>query len=583
MKTTTNDPAADMPKHSEEPAIDEAETRRAQMFPLLSDHELDRMAAYGEVHNFRHDVRLVSAGSPVPGMYVILAGTITIKQRDGVGQVNTVISQGRGAFLGEISTLSGRPALVDVIADAEVVALLIPHEKLRSLLVVEAELGQRLMRSLVLRRAALIAAGASGPVLLGRSDGAAMTRLQNFLRRNGYPHHVVDSLRDQPSAELQAGYGDGRSQVLVCCANGEVLVDPTEVELARCIGMLDSEPRDRVFDLAIIGAGPAGLSTAVYAASEGLSVVVMDGRSFGGQAGASARIENYFGFPTGVSGEALTGRGFAQAQKFGADMLIPARVAKLDCDGASTGEFGLQLTDGRRIRTRTVVVATGARYRRPALPRIEEFEGRGIWYWASPVEASLCRDQEVALVGGGNSAGQAAVFLSRFASRVHVLVRGPGLAASMSRYLVERLLAIGNIELHHDTELASLHGEEGGQLDGVTWRDRHSGRIHDHPIRHVFLFVGADPETDWLEDCSVRVDDKGFVLTGVQANPDRTRASSVLESSVCGVFAVGDVRAGSTKRVGAAIGEGAAVVSQVHEHLARLHHAELLVQGISEV
>lgn len=551
-----------------EPIIDEAETRRDQMFPKLDEHELARMSGYGAVHPFSAGERLVSAGAAVPGMFVILTGSVTIVQRDGRGTTIPVISQGRGGFLGEVSTLAGRPALVDAVADNAVEALMIPRERLRSLIVVEAELGQRLMRALVLRRAALITAAASGPVLLGRVDGPTMARLQNFLRRNAQPHHVVDSASDGPSAQLLAEYGLDASQVLVSCANGAMLLDPAEAELAHCIGMLDGHAREQLFDVAIVGTGPAGLSTAVYAASEGLEVVLLDGRSIGGQAGASARIENYFGFPTGVSGEALTGRGYAQAQKFGVDILIPARVSMLECERAGLQrELLLLLTDGRVIRARTVVVATGALYRRPTLPALAAFEGRGVWYWASPVEGNACKATEVVLVGGGNSAGQAAVFLSRFASRVHVLVRGAGLASSMSSYLIERLQAIANICIHPHSELTSLRGDGDGQLAGVVWRDRVSGQEHAHAIRNVFLFVGADPETDWLAGCSVALDDKGFVVTGRASATHGFRRAGALESSVPGVFAVGDVRAGSTKRIGAAIGEGAAVVSQIHEFL----------------
>lgn len=552
-----------------EPILDEAETRRDQMFPRLDEQELSRMTQHGAIHEFRIGDKLVSAGTEVPGMFVILAGSVTIAQRDGMGRTIPVVSQGRGGFLGEVSTLAGRPALVDVVAETDVEARLIPGDRLRSLIVVEAELGQRLMRALILRRAALITAAASGPVLLGRSDGAAMARLQNFLRRNAQPHHVLDGASDSLSAQLLSEYGLDASQVLVCCVNGSMLVDPTEAELAHCLGMLDGRTREKVFDVAIVGTGPAGLSTAVYAASEGLDVIMLDGRSIGGQAGASARIENYFGFPTGVSGEALTGRGYAQAQKFGVDILIPARVSMLECERAGAqGELVLLLTDGRVIRARTVVVATGALYRRPALAGLAAFEGRGVWYWASPVEGNVCKDADVVLVGGGNSAGQAAVFLSRFASRVHVLVRGAGLASSMSSYLVERLQAIANIRIHPHSELTSLRGGEDGHLEGVVWRDRASGTQQAHDIRNVFLFVGADPETDWLAGCAVALDDKGFVVTGRASATHGFRRAGALESSVPGVFAVGDVRAGSTKRIGAAIGEGAAVVSQIHAFLA---------------
>jgi thioredoxin reductase (NADPH) len=334
--------------------------------------------------------------------------------------------------------------------------------------------------------------------------------------------------------------------------------------------MLDTSERGELFDVAIVGAGPAGLATAVYAASEGLSVVVLDCRAHGGQAGASARIENYLGFPTGISGAALAGRALVQAQKFGAEIMVPAQVVALACSRvANAGEHGLTLADGRRLRSRTVVIASGARYRRPAVPRLHEFEGRGIWYWASAIEARLCAQAEVALVGGGNSAGQAAVFLAQHADRVSILVRGPGLAATMSRYLIDRIDATANIELRPHTELTALHGDTATGLERVSWRDKRAGRDENHDIRNVFLFVGAEPETEWLKGCDVAVDTGGFVRTGRACGLAACgRDLNPLETNVPGVFAVGDVRSGSVKRVGGAIGEGAAVVAQIHQTLA---------------
>jgi thioredoxin reductase (NADPH) len=334
--------------------------------------------------------------------------------------------------------------------------------------------------------------------------------------------------------------------------------------------MLDISAHDETFDVIVVGAGPAGLATAVYAASEGLRVVVLDCRSFGGQAGESARIENYLGFPTGISGRALAGRAFVQAQKFGAEILIPAQAAALDASGAGAdGELTLTLTDGRKLRSRTVVIASGARYRRPDVPRLAEFEGHGVWYWASALEAKMCMQAEVALVGGGNSAGQAAVFLSEYASKIHMLVRGPSLAASMSRYLIDRIEATPNIELHPHSQLIELEGDARGMLEAVTWRDSRTGLEEKRPIRNVFLFIGADPETEWLKGSGVTFDSHDFVLTGKACALRATEgASAPLESSVPGVFAVGDVRSGSVKRVGGAIGEGAAVVALIHQHLA---------------
>jgi len=357
--------------------------------------------------------------------------------------------------------------------------------------------------------------------------------------------------------------------VLIC--RGEVVLrNPTNQQIAGCLGFNEAIDETQIRDVVIAGAGPAGLAAAVYAASEGLNVLVLETNSPGGQAGSSSKIENYLGFPTGISGQALAGRAYVQAQKFGAEILIPAQAAALDCSRAgANGELTLTLTDKRKLRSRTVVIASGARYRRPDVPRLAEFEGRGVWYWASALEAKMCEQTEVALVGGGNSAGQAAVFLAEYAARVHVLVRGSGLAATMSRYLIDRLGATPNIELHPHTQLTQLHGDRSGGLEAVTWRDSRAGSDERRPIRHVFLFVGADPETGWLDGCDVARDSQGFVLTGrACAAPASGGLSAPLESNIPGVFAVGDVRSGSVKRVGGAIGEGAAVVALIHQHLA---------------
>jgi thioredoxin reductase (NADPH) len=545
--------------------------RQHQMFPVLDAADIERIRRFGTVQHHAAGSLLFKAGEPGPGLFVVLKGTVGICQRDGLGHVVPIVQQGPGQFLGEIAQLSGRPTLVDGRAEDDAQVLLVPPVQLRALLIAEAELGERITRALILRRVALIEAGASGPVIIGPPQSADVLRLLNFLQRNGQPHHVADAADDAEAAELRSQYGVRPEQTLVVCPNGSVLVDPSEQALARCIGMLDTQAHDELFDVAVVGAGPAGLATAVYAASEGLHVVVIDCRAYGGQAGASARIENYLGFPTGITGQALAGRAYVQAQKFGAEMLIPAEVTSLRChcmDGE--GASAVTLGDGRRLRARTVVVASGARYRRPEVPRLAEFEGRGVWYWASALEAKLCAQQEVVLVGGGNSAGQAAVFLSSHAARVWMLVRGSGLAASMSRYLIDRIEAAGNITLLPHTEVTRLDGD--GALRGVTWRDRRNGETTERSIQNLFLFVGADPETHWLQDCGVALDGQGFVLTGAAAaeHAGAGRAPAALETSVAGVFAVGDVRAGSVKRVGGAIGEGAAAVAAIHQHLAAL-------------
>jgi thioredoxin reductase (NADPH) len=343
-----------------------------------------------------------------------------------------------------------------------------------------------------------------------------------------------------------------------------VLGNPAEHALSRQIGLTVTPRSNFVYDVAVVGAGPAGLSTAVYGCSEGLSVAVLDARAFGGQAGASARIENYFGFPTGITGQALTARAFVQAQKFGADVMIPVTVKTLDCSRAN-GVFVLETGDSERIQARTVVVASGARYRHPTIADIARFEGRGIWYWASQIEARLCAGEEVIVVGGGNSAGQGAVFLSAHASKVRMMVRGASLADSMSRYLIDRIGATPNIELMTQTEIVALGGAASGNLERVRWRDHRDGRETGAAVRNVFLFVGADPATEWLQGC-VALDKAGFVTTG-GGPANGGLATSPLESSAPGVFAVGDVRSGSVKRVGGAIGEGAQVVAAIHRFL----------------
>jgi thioredoxin reductase (NADPH) len=420
----------------------------------------------------------------------------------------------------------------------------------------------------------LIETGAGGPVLMGAPSLPDVARLRNFLRRNGIPHLLFDPATDPDAQAFIERYAPQPDDMpLVVCPDGSVLRNPDESALARCIGMLDGAT-DLVYDVAIVGAGPAGLATAVYAASEGLSVLVVDARSYGGQAGASARIENYLGFPTGISGQALAGRAYTQAQKFGARMLIPDAALSLLCERSGDGDpLALLLADERTVRSRTVVIATGARYRRPACANLKAMEGRGVWYWASPIEAKMCAGQEVVLVGGGNSAGQAAVFLAGHASKVWVLVRGAGLAASMSAYLIERIAATANIVVRPRTEIVGLEGARQSGLESLRWRHRDTGQEETHPIRHVFMFLGADPTTEWLKACRVDLDEKGFVKTGAALTPTEDGARNggrlPLETSVRGVFAIGDVRAESVKRVGAAIGEGAAVVAQIHGFIAR--------------
>jgi thioredoxin reductase (NADPH) len=414
----------------------------------------------------------------------------------------------------------------------------------------------------------LVEAGAGGPVLIGPESSPDVIRLQGFLARNAYPHQLLDPTQDRDAAALVKQYAPNPADLpLAVCPKGSILKNPNETELARALGMVPIDERDLTYDVAVVGAGPAGLSTAVYAASEGLSVIVFDARAFGGQAGASARIENYLGFPTGISGQALTGRAYVQAQKFGARMMIPTEVVRLDL---TENPVALNLDDGRRVKASTVVVATGARYRRLNVPNLQDFEGRGVWYWASPIEARLCRSEEIVLVGGGNSAAQAAIFLRSFAAKIWMLVRGPSLVESMSQYLIDRIEATDNIEVLTQTEIVALYGSPEKQLERVRWRNNVTGEQTEKPIRHVFLFIGADPATTWLKDSAVALDAKKFILTGPDVPPDVHRSNDgsgrplPLETSVRSVFAIGDVRSGSVKRVGAAIGEGAVVVAELH-------------------
>ncbi len=542
--------------------------RHDQTFPTLTDREIERLRRFGSLRHYSDGEKLFEAGKPGPGMFVILSGHVAITQHDGMGHVTPVVDQGPGQFLAEIAQLSNRAALVDGTAEGDVEVLLIPPPGLRALLIAEADLGERIMRALILRRVSLIQEGIGGPVLIGSSALADVTRLQNFLTRNSFPYHLLDPAADRDAADLVARHAPKPDELpLVVCPNGKVLRNPGETDLARQLGLIGAPRSQAVYDVAVVGAGPAGLATAVYAASEGLSVAVFDTRAYGGQAGASARIENYLGFPTGITGLALAGRAFAQAQKFGADMLIPVEVKTLDCDH-SDGSFGLVIDGNERMRARSVVVASGARYRRPAIENLSLFEGRGVWYWATPIEARLCAEQEMIIVGGGNSAGQAAVFLAGYARKIRMMIRGDGLSESMSRYLIDRIAAAANIELMTNTEIVALEGKPESGLEHVRWRNRRTNAETSGEIRNVFLFVGADPATDWLDGCGVKVDRAGFVITGAPPASDHDRAASALESSIPGVFAVGDVRSGSVKRIGGAIGEGAQVVAALHRFLA---------------
>ncbi|NUS20868.1 MAG: FAD-dependent oxidoreductase [Mesorhizobium sp.] len=540
--------------------------RRDQMFPILTDADIDRMRRFGEAHAYAAGEHIVTAGAVSPGLILILSGKVDITQAGGLGQRETIVSHGAGNFIGELAQLSNRPSLVNAEAVEPVEAVVIPSPRLRDLMVQEANLGERVMRALILRRVGLLESGASGPVVIGPPGNGDVLRLQGFLRRSGLPHRALDSDTD-PCAKtlIERFHVDAHHLPIVLCPNGKLMHNPGENELARCVGLLRPIDADKVYDVAIVGAGPAGLAAAVYAASEGLSTIVLDCRAFGGQAGASARIENYLGFPTGITGMALMARAYNQAQKFGVEMVIPDEAKLLGAaDDNSGARYQLAIGDGESVRTRTVVIASGARYRRLDIANLAQFEGTSVHYWASPIEARLCQDQEVALVGAGNSAGQAAVYLASQVRKVTLLARRDSLDATMSRYLVERIKAQPNIEVLTETEVAALEGHD-GNLERLRWRNRSTGEETERAIHHLFLFIGADPNTDWLANCNVALDAKGFVRTG----PDTTPGHGLMETSRSGVFAIGDVRCGSTKRVAAAVGEGAQVVAALHAYLAR--------------
>ncbi len=540
------------------------ETRRDQMFPTLESAEIERVRRFGKIRSYSAGDALVKVGEVGHGLIIISSGNVDITQHARSDRAVPIITHGAGAFIGELAQLAGRAVLVDAYAKGPVEALLIAPDRLRALLVSEAELGERIMRALILRRVGLLETGAGGPVIVGRSGSGDLLRLENFLRRNGHPHQTLDSETDpEAKALIERFHVDPGQLPIVLCPGGQLLRNPGEDELARCIGLVGPIDPNRVYDVAIVGAGPAGLAAAVYAGSEGLSALVLDCRAFGGQAGASARIENYLGFPTGITGIALMARAYNQAQKFGVEMAIPDEVASLEMTGPSGGgHFVLKLFNNERACARSVVIASGARYRRLKVDNLEAFESSSVHYWASPLEAKLCAAQEVVLVGAGNSAGQAAVYLASQAAKVWLLVRGEDLSASMSSYLVERITGLGNVEVLTRTQITGLEGAD-GMLEAVRWRQDTSGDEVRRSIRHLFLFIGADPNTDWLAGSGVALDPKGFVLTGAEAGGNR----HLLETSCQGVFAIGDVRSGSVKRVAASVGEGAQVVAALHGFL----------------
>jgi len=539
------------------PEISTITTRRHQMFPVLNEQELQRIKRFGELRTFEPGESLAAAGRRSAGVMVILSGSVKVFRRDVSGVEEHIVTYAPGGFLGGLEQLSGRPSLVDAVAEGAVSALVIAPDRLRTLFISEAVLGERILRALILRRMLLLEAGAGGPVIVGSPDDRDVLRLEGFLRRNAHPQQTLKAGEDPEANVLIERFHIEASELpVVLCPNGQLLRNPSEAELASCLGLVSTVDPQRVYDVTVVGAGPAGLSAAVYAASEGLSVLVLDRHAFGGQAGASSRIENYLGFPTGISGMALTARAYNQAQKFGVETAIPKTAVGLD---SSAGLFSLRLEDEEVVRTRAVVVASGARYRELAVEDLASFEGSSVHYWASPLEGKLCAGQEIIVVGGGNSAGQAVVYLSSIVSKLWLLLRGKELASKMSSYLVNRIRGLENVEVVPEANITSLEGKH-GSLEAVCWRQ--NGIEVRRPIHHVFLFIGAEPNSSWLANAGVALDSRGFVLTGTEAG------GRTLETSRAGIFAVGDIRSGSAKRVATAVGDGAQVVANLHEYLA---------------
>jgi len=541
-----------------------------QIFPKLTPIQIRRITARGHTRAIQRGEVLYEQGVTDVPFFVVVSGELEIVRPLGPGAVETLVTvYGFGQFTGEVGTLSGRRTLFRLRATKPGKVIELDRQHMLALVQSDAELGQILMRAFILRRVELVAAGVGDVVLIGSTHSAGTLRIKEFLTRNGHPHTFIDLERDPDVQNLLDSFHIAASEIPVVICRGEVVLrNPSNQQIAECLGFNESIDQIQVRDLVIIGAGPSGLAAAVYGASEGLDVLVLETSSPGGQAGSSSRIENYLGFPTGISGQELAARAYHQAQKFGAVMLI-TKGTKLVCDHKP---YVVEVENGARIPARTVVIATGAEYRRPQLKDLSRFEGAGIYYAATFVEAQLCGGEEVIVVGGGNAAGQAAVFLAETTKRVHMLVRSGGLVESMSRYLIRRIEETPKIVLRPHTEIVALEG--GDHLESVRWRNSQTGKTEEHKISHVFVMTGAAPNTHWLDGC-VALDAKGFIKTGPDLSPENLSAARwplarppyLLETSLPGVFAVGDVRGGSIKRVASAVGEGSIAISFVHRVL----------------
>lgn len=552
---------AERPSQAVEP-IDASDpyAREAQTFPVLSEDQARRVATYGHQERLPKGALVFERGQRGVDFFLVLEGSIEIYDTTPDGEANVFTIHGERQFTGELDLFNDRQILVSGRTGAPSHVVRVPRADFRRLVTAETDVGEIVMRAFILRRVGLITHAQGGVTLIGPGHAADTHRIEQFLTRNGYPHRTLDTEADPDAEGFLQCFELTPDQLPVVIAPGEVVLrNPPTPDLADALGLTEVLDPDELYDVAVIGAGPAGLAAAVYAASEGLKTIVVEALAPGGQAGMSSKIENYLGFPTGISGQALAGRAQVQAQKFGARLAISRGAAGLDC---SADRYRVQLDGGRAVAARAVVVATGARYRKLSVPGYERFEGQGIQYAATALEARLCSEAEVAVVGGGNSAGQAAVFLSQHAKHVHVLVRSSGLAATMSDYLVQRIEGSAHITLHPFTEITALEGDD--QLRAVTWRDSRTGAEETRPVQQIFVMIGASPNTEWLNGC-VELDDKGFVLTG---RPQGRSYAAAYETSKAGIFAVGDVRAGSVKRVASGVGEGSVVVQAVHGFLA---------------
>ena len=547
---------------------------RPRAFPALTEEQIDRIRPLGRIRQVRSGDILIKPGDTVIPFYVLLSGRMEIVQPSLDGERMIALHE-PGGFTGEMTMLSGaRSQVIGRVSEGGEFLELSP-ENLRVLVARDTELSEILMRAFILRRLEMIRQGWGTLVVLGSQHSARTLEIREFLSRNGQPYTYVDLDRDQTSQELLDRFEvkPGDVPVVVCPGRG-VLRSPSVRDLAAGLGLSVVSGGKQIRDVIIVGAGPAGLAAAVYAASEGLDVLLIETSSPGGQAASSSKIENYLGFPTGISGQELAGRAASQALKFGAQIVVARSVLRLACERRP---YTVKLDGGEDLAARTIVIATGAQYNKPALPNLERFEGNGVYYGATYMESQLCTGEEVAVVGGGNSAGQAAAFLAQTASRVHMLVRAAELSSTMSRYLIQRLEENPKVDLHYQTEISGLDGED--HLERLTWRDRATGAESEHAIRHLFIMTGASPRTEWLKGC-LALDQKGFILTGRDldtagsgdGNPrwPLDRAPEMLETSLPGVFAVGDVRAGNVKRVASAVGEGAISIHLVHRALAEL-------------